>query len=67
MDSFRLKIRNFREQKSNFLSNKSKIQIERYKVCGGTNKLPNAKKRIDLPSKLRPVKIFKNFQNFMKR
>ena len=29
---------------SNFLSNESEIRNEGYKVCGGTNKLPDAKK-----------------------
>ena len=32
--------------------------------CEGTNKLPNAKNCNVLLSKLRPVKIFKNYLNF---
>ena len=32
--------------------------------CEGTNKLPNAKNRNVLPSKLRPVNLFKNYQHF---
>ena len=47
----------------NFLSNELEIRNKRYKVCGVTNKLPNAKnhmqkkkkKKKKTPSKLRPV------------
>ena len=36
----------------NFLTNESDIRIKRYRVCGGTDKLQNEKKRNVLPSKL---------------
>ena len=59
-------LRIFRFSFFNFLSNESEIRNKRHKVCGGTNKLPNAKSFNVLPSKLRPV-IFFNFQNFRKK
>ena len=60
-------LRIFRFSFFNFLSNESEIRNNRHKVCGGTNKLPNAKSFNVLPSKLRPVIFFFQFSKFSKK
>ena len=52
---------------SNFLSNESEIRNKRYKACFGTDKLPSAKNRNVLPSKLRPVEFFQKFPKFSEK
>ena len=63
---------------SNILKKKKKhffqkwIRYSKYKQllsgnCEGTNKVPNAKKCIVLPSKLRPVKTLKKNSEFFQR